>query len=150
MKNFLNEFKTFILRGNVMDMAVGIVIGAAFTAIVNSLVNDVIMPLISCIFGGTNFDKWNFVLRGSGENAVVLNLGLFIAAIINFLIVALIIFLVVKSINKLRDKVSKKEEEAPEAPTTKKCPFCLSDVPIAATKCGFCTSDLPDEEIPAE
>ena len=148
MKNFIAEFKTFILRGNVMDMAVGIVIGAAFTAIVNSLVNDIIMPLISAIFGGTNFDKWNIVLRGSGEDAVTLGLGTFIAAILNFIIVAFIIFLIIRSINKLREKNAEPEEEA--APETKKCPFCLSEVPIAAVKCSFCTSDLPDEAIPDE
>ncbi len=87
MKAFLEEFKKFITRGNVMDMAVGIIIGGAFTAIVNSLVDNIIMPLISAIFGGTNFDSWNVTLRGSGENAVVLGLGTFLAAVVNFLLI---------------------------------------------------------------
>ena len=147
MKKFLDEFKTFILRGNVMDMAVGIVIGSAFTAIVTSLVNDIIMPVISAIFGGISFEQWNIAL-GSGEEPPMLNMGTFVAAIINFILIALVIFAIVKSINKLREKSAKEEEEA--APETKKCPFCLNDVPVAATRCGFCTSELPVEEIPEE
>ncbi|MEE1113831.1 MAG: large conductance mechanosensitive channel protein MscL [Eubacterium sp.] len=140
MKNFIKEFKEFISRGNVMDMAVGIIIGGAFTAIVTSLVNDVIMPLISAIFGGTNFDKWNVTLRGSGEDAVVLGLGNFLSAVINFLLIAIVIFCVIKAINKMHDKVAKKPEE--EAPKTKICPFCKSEIPVDATRCPHCTSEL--------
>ena len=136
MKGFFEEFKKFIARGNVMDMAVGMVIGAAFTTIVNSLVNDIIMPLISVITGGINFESWNVVL-GSGEEAPVLSFGTFIAAILNFIIVAFVIFLVVKAFNKMREK-----DEPEAAPTTKICPHCCSDIPIKATKCPNCTSDL--------
>ena len=135
MKNFMNEFKKFICRGNVMDMAVGIIIGGAFTAIVNSLVNDIINPLLG-LFGGMNFDQlaWNI----SGD--VVLTYGNFITAIINFLIMALVIFCLIRTINKISDKYGKKEE--PAAPTTKKCPYCKTDIAIDATRCPHCTSQL--------
>lgn len=135
MKNFMNEFKKFICRGNVMDMAVGIIIGGAFTAIVNSLVNDIINPLLG-VFGGMNFDQleWNI----TGE--VVLAYGKFITAIINFLIMALVIFFLVRTINKISEKYEKKEE--PKAPTTKKCPYCKTDIAIDATRCPHCTSQL--------
>lgn len=142
MKKLINEFKAFISRGSVIDLAVGMVIGAAFTAIVTSLVNDIIMPLISIITGGISFEQWNIVL-GAGEEAPVLALGTFIAAVINFIIVAFVIFMVVKAINKFHEKI-KKEEDAAE-PTTKECPYCLSQIPIKATKCAHCTSDLPEE-----
>ena len=142
MKKLINEFKAFISRGSVIDLAVGMVIGAAFTAIVTSLVNDIIMPLISIITGGISFEQWNVVL-GSGEEAPVLAFGTFIAAIINFIIVAFVIFLVVKAINKFHEKT--KKEEAAAEPTTKECPYCLSQIPIKATKCAHCTSDLPEE-----
>ena len=135
MKNFMNEFKKFVCRGNVMDMAVGIIIGGAFTAIVNSLVNDIINPLLG-VFGGMNFDQleWNI----TGE--VVLAYGKFITAIINFLIMALVIFFLVRTINKISEKYEKKEE--PKAPTTKKCPYCKTDIAIDATRCPHCTSQL--------
>ena len=134
MKNFMNEFKKFICRGNVMDMAVGVIIGGAFTAIVTSLVNDVINPLLG-IFGGMNFDQlvWNV-------NGAEIAYGKFITAVINFLIMALIIFLIVRTMNKISDKYSKKEE--PAAPTTKKCPYCKSDIALDATRCPHCTSQL--------
>ena len=134
MKNFMNEFKKFICRGNVMDMAVGVIIGGAFTAIVTSLVNDVINPLLG-IFGGMNFDQlvWNV-------NGAEIAYGKFITAVINFLIMALIIFFIVRTMNKLSDKYSKKEE--PAAPTTKKCPYCKSDIALDATRCPHCTSQL--------
>ena len=141
MKNFIAEFKKFIMRGNVMDMAVGIIIGGAFTAIVTSLVNDIIMPIISAIFGGLSFEAWNIAL-GSGEEPPMLNLGTFVAAIINFLLIALVIFLVIKAINKMREK----PEEEPAAPTTKKCPLCLSEIPIEAKRCACCTADLTEFE----
>ena len=134
MKNFMNEFKKFICRGNVMDMAVGVIIGGAFTAIVTSLVNDVINPLLG-IFGGMNFDQlvWNV-------NGAEIAYGKFITAVINFLIMALIIFVIVRTMNKLSDKYNKKEE--PAAPTTKKCPYCKSDIALDATRCPHCTSQL--------
>ena len=135
------EFKEFISKGSVFDMAVGIIIGGAFTTIVNSLVNDVVMPCLTCVTGGTDFSGLNFTLKGEGENAVVLNLGNFIGAIINFLLIALVIFLLVKGINKLRD-LKKAPEEAPAAPTTKKCPYCFEEIPIEATRCPHCTSEL--------
>ena len=140
MKAFWKEFKTFISRGSVMDMAVGIIIGGAFTAIVNSLVNDLVMPLLSLLTGGFDFTKLSVVL-GSGEGAATLNYGLFISAVINFLLIAFVIFCIIKSINKMKDKIQKKEEEAP---TIKVCPFCKSEIDIAATRCPHCTSQLDE------
>lgn len=144
MKSFFEEFKKFISRGNVMDMAVGIIVGGAFTAIVNALVDNIIMPLISAIFGGTNFDAWNVTLRGTGDNAVVLGLGTFLAAVVNFLLIALVLFCVLKALNKaseMRDKVLHREKEE-EAPKTKICPYCKSEIAIDATRCPHCTSVL--------
>ena len=138
MKNFWTEFKAFISKGSVMDMAVGIIIGGGFTAIVNSLVNDLVMPLLSLLTGGYDFTKLSVVL-GSGDNAATLNYGLFISAVINFLLIAFVIFCLIKALNKMKDKVAKKEEETP---TTKKCPFCKSEIDIEATRCPHCTSEL--------
>jgi len=134
MKKFMEEFKKFICRGNVMDMAVGVIIGGAFTAIVTSLVNDIINPLLG-IFGGMNFDQlvWNI-------NGAAIAYGKFITAVINFLIMALIIFGIIRTMNKMSDKFGKKEE--PKAPTTKKCPYCKTDIAIDATRCPHCTSQL--------
>ena len=115
-KGFFAEFKKFIMRGNVMDMAVGIVIGGAFTAIVNSLVNDIVMPVLGVIIGGVDFSSLGVAL-GSEEN--ILAYGNFIQAIINFLAIALVVFCVVKAINKAREKAEKKKEEAPPAPPAK-------------------------------
>ena len=140
MKEFWKEFKTFISRGSVMDMAVGIIIGGAFTAIVNSLVNDLVMPLLSILTGGFDFTKLSVVL-GSGEGAATLNYGLFISAVINFLLIAFVIFCLIKSINKMKDKIAKKEEESP---TVKVCPFCKSEISIDATRCPHCTSQLDE------
>ena len=137
MKAFMDEFKKFIARGNVMDMAVGIIIGGAFTAIVTSLVNDILMPVLSLITGGFDFSALCIVL-GEGENAATLNYGAFIAAIINFLLISLVIFMLIKSINKL--SVKKDKEEAPA--TTKECPFCKEQVAIEAVRCPHCTSEL--------
>ena len=134
MKAFMKEFKEFISKGNVMDMAVGIIIGGAFTAIVTSLVDDVIMPIISLLTGGFDFSALCIVL-GEGEGAATLNYGAFIAAIINFLIIAVVIFCLIKSINKFK----KKQEEAP---TTKDCPFCFEKINIKATKCPHCGSEI--------
>lgn len=141
MKNFWAEFKKFISKGSVMDMAVGIIIGGGFTAIVNSLVNDLVMPILSLLTGGYDFTKLSVVL-GSGDNAATLNYGLFISAVINFLLIAFVIFCLIKSINKMKDKLAKKEEESP---TTKKCPFCKSEIDIDATRCPHCTSQLEND-----
>ena len=141
MKSFMKEFKEFISRGNVIDMAVGVIIGGAFTAIVTALVNDILMPLISLLTGGFDFSKLNITL-GVGENAATLNYGAFITAVINFLIVAFVIFSVIKTMNKLKPK--KKEE--PKVETTRVCPYCKETVSIEATKCCHCTSDLPPVE----
>ena len=135
MKSFFEEFKKFIMRGNVMDMAVGIIIGGAFTAIVTSLVEDIISPILG-MFGSANLADASVTLK----EGVTLNYGSFISAIINFLLIALVIFCMVKAINKAQDKV--KKPEAPAAPTTKMCPYCKSEIAIDATKCPHCTSDL--------
>lgn len=139
MKKFIEEFKKFITRGNVLDMAVGIIIGGAFTAIVTSLVDDIISPIIGLI-GGANFDTLSVTFGG-----VTLAYGKFITAIINFLLVALVLFCIIKIVNTAADKakkLGKHEEEKPEAPTTKKCPYCLSEIPLEATRCPHCTSQL--------
>ena len=150
----LKEFKKFALRGNVVDMAVGIIIGVAFGAIIKSLVADVIMPPIGLLLGNTDFSNMFLVLKQGATagpyasldaakeaGAVVMSYGVFINTIINFLIVAFAIFFVIRSMNKLK----KKEEEKPAAPTTKECPHCLSTIPIKAHRCAFCTADLPAE-----
>lgn len=139
MKKFMEEFKAFISRGNVMDMAVGIIIGGAFTSIVSSLVEDIINPILG-IFGGMNFDKLSITLLGEAT----LNYGKFITAVINFLIMALIVFVIMKTMNGIGEKLKKKEEEAPAEPTTKKCPFCKSEIAIDATRCPHCTSVLEE------
>ncbi len=136
---FFSEFKKFIMRGNVMDMAVGVIVGGAFTSIVTSLNQDILTPILG-IFGGTDFSNL-MVKLGSGENAPVLMYGNFITAVINFLITALVIFCIIRTINTIGDKMKKKNEEA-AVPTTKKCPFCKSDIAIDATRCPHCTSQL--------
>ncbi|MBR5579538.1 MAG: large conductance mechanosensitive channel protein MscL [Lachnospiraceae bacterium] len=133
MKKFTEEFKKFITRGNVMDMAVGVIIGGAFTAIVNSLVNDIMMPVLSLITGGIDFTHMCIIL-GKGEEAATLNYGTFLAAVINFLLIALVIFIMIKFINKLTPK----KEKAPE--TTKTCPYCREKIDLKATRCPHCTS----------
>lgn len=137
MKKTLNEFKTFISRGNVMDMAVGVIIGGAFTAIVTSLVNDLLNPLLGIITGGVDFSTLSIKV-GTGENPVIFAYGSFISAIINFLLIAFVLFIIIKGINKLHKK---KDEEA-VSPATKICPFCKSEILIEATRCPHCTSDL--------
>lgn len=138
MKGFVKEFKDFISRGNVMDMAVGVIIGGAFTAIVNSLVADIINPLLSLLTGGFDFTELKVIL-GEGEEPATLNYGSFISAIINFLLIALVIFIFIKSVNKL----NKKKEEEP-ASDTKECPYCHEKISIKATKCPHCTSDIAE------
>lgn len=142
-KGFMAEFKKFILRGNVMDMAVGVIVGGAFTSIVTSLNADILTPILG-LFGGTDF-SYLTVKLGSGENAPVLNYGNFITAVINFLITALVIFLLIKMINGISTRLSRKEEEKPAAPATKKCPFCKSEIAIDATRCPHCTSQLEEQ-----
>lgn len=137
MKKFMEEFKAFIARGNVMDMAVGIIIGGAFTSIVTSLVEDIINPLLG-LFGGMNFDRLHVKLLGE----VTLNYGKFITAVVNFLIMAFIVFWLMKLVNGMGGRLSKKEEEEEAEPTTKKCPFCKSEIAIDATRCPHCTSEL--------
>lgn len=136
---FVAEFKKFIMRGNVLDMAVGVIVGGAFTAIVTSLNQDILTPLLG-VFGGTDFSHLTVTL-GSGETAPVLCYGNFITAVINFVITALVIFCLIKLINTVSNKLSHKEEK-PAAPTTKKCPFCKSEIAIDATRCPHCTSQL--------
>ena len=136
-KGFISEFKKFIMRGNVMDMAVGVIVGGAFTAIVTSLNQDILTPILG-IFGGIDFSNLKVKL-GTGESAPILCYGNFITAVINFLITALVIFCIVKLINKINDKFSKHEKAVS---TTKKCPYCLSEINIKAVKCPHCTSDL--------
>ncbi len=152
-KGLVGEFKEFIMRGNVLDMAVGVIIGAAFGAIVTSIVDDIIMPLISLLTGGLDFSNWFVALDGNtyatleaakAAGAATLNYGVLITKVINFLIVAFCIFLVVKGFNKASDALKKPAEEA--APTTKECPFCKMEIPIEATRCGHCTSQLPEEK----
>ena len=136
--NLLNEFKAFILRGNIVDLAVGIVIGAAFAGVVNALVKDLITPLIG-IFGNFNFPDLKFAV---GRSQFLL--GDFINALIAFLLIALVIFFfVVKPVNLLMALHKPKQAEAP---TTRECPFCLSTVPLKATRCAFCTAQLPPVE----
>ena len=147
----LEEFKKFAVKGNMVDMAVGIIIGAAFGGIISSLVADVLMPPIGMLLGNVDFANLFMVLRegttvgpyasvaaAKAAGAVTLNYGVFTNTIVNFLIIAIAIFFVVRGINNLK----KKEEAPPAVPTTKECPLCLSTVPIKATRCGHCTSDL--------
>jgi large conductance mechanosensitive channel len=145
----LEEFKKFIMRGNVIDMAVGIIIGAAFGTVVQSLVDDIIMPPIGMLLGGVDFNNL-FITLGPGTyetlaeaqeaGAATINYGLFINSFITFLIVGFAVFLIIRAVNRLQ-----REEEAPPAePTTKKCPECLSEIPIEARRCAFCTSVLEE------
>ena len=138
MKKLLGEFKDFISRGNVMDMAVGVIVGSAFTAIVNSLVGDLLNPILGLITGGTDFSDLKLVL-GAGENAATLNYGAFISAVINFLLIALVIFLITKGINAMHRK---KIEVVQEAPAPRLCPYCKSEIAQDATRCPHCTSQL--------
>ena len=145
------EFREFSVKGNVVDMAVGIIIGAAFGTIITSLVSDIIMPPIGLLLGNVDFSSLFMVLKegkvaapyatladARAAGAVTLNYGVFINTIVSFLIVAFAIFLVVKNVNRMK----KEEQAAPAVPTTKECPFCLSVIPIKAVKCGNCTSEL--------
>jgi len=149
-KGLIKEFKEFIMRGNVMDLAVGVIIGGAFGAIVTALVDNIIQPLINSIgakeIGGVIKLPWVNYENMDAETmqTLVINYGAFISAIINFLIIALVIFIMIKAINKASN-IRKKEEEAEEEPTTKTCPFCKSEIAIDATRCPHCTSEQPEE-----
>jgi large conductance mechanosensitive channel len=147
--SMFKEFKEFAMRGNVVDMAVGIIIGAAFGTIVKSLVSDVIMPPIGLALGNVDFAELFSVIKqgapvgpyatladAQAAGAVTINYGVFINTIISFVIIAFAVFIMIKQINRL-----KREEPAPE-PNTKECPYCFSTIPIKATRCGYCTSDL--------
>ena len=153
LKGFLKEFKEFAVKGNVIDMAVGIIIGGAFSPIVNSLVKDIIMPPIGFVMNNVDFSNLYLSLTPTAEQyatvaeaqeagLVTINYGIFINTLISFLIVSFAVFLLVKAINKL--KMEKKEEvcEAPAEPTTKDCPYCCSTINIKATKCPNCTSEI--------
>ena len=151
----LKEFKKFVMRGNVVDMAVGIIIGAAFGTIVKSLVTDIIMPPIGLLLGNVDFTNLFTVLKegataagpyasladAQAAGAVTINYGLFVNTIISFIIVAFAIFILIRKINALK----KKEEAPPAVPTTKDCPYCLTSIPIKATRCPNCTSKLVTE-----
>lgn len=142
---FISEFKEFAVKGNVIDMAVGIIIGAAFGSIVNSLVKDIIMPPIGMLMGGINFADMFYTLNGKtyatlaeaqAASAPTINYGLFINSIISFIIVALAIFILIRQVNAL------KKQPVPPEPNTKECPYCKESIPKAAIKCSHCTSDL--------
>ena len=141
------DLKAFILRGNVLDLAVGIIIGTAFGKIVTSLVNDLIMPPIGLLLGKVDFSNLFVNLSGKpyeslaaakAAGAVTINYGLFINVVLDFLIVALVVFFLIRGVSKLMPK----PKEAPAAPTTKECPRCMSQIPIKATRCAHCTSDI--------
>lgn len=151
-KNLTKELREFILRGNVLDMAVGIIIGASFGKIVDSLVKDVIMPPIGLILGKVDFSNLYFLIypldgdfkslaEAQAAGAVTINYGAFLNNVISFLVVAIAVFFVIKAINALKTKIGK-EEEAQEEAKTKECPYCCSSVPINAKKCPHCTSDI--------
>ncbi len=150
MKKMMEEFKKFALKGNMIDLAVGVIVGGAFNSIVTSLVNDIFMPILSLFTGKLDFANWFIALDGNKymtiaeaqeAGAATLNYGNFISGVINFIIMAFVVFMLVKGINKLR----KDEPAKPAAPTTKKCPFCKTDIPLEATKCPHCTSTLEQE-----
>ena len=162
MKKFFQEFKEFATRGNVVDLAVGVIIGAAFQKIVTSAVNDLVMPLVGLITGNSNFNDAFLILRlPAGVKAeqvtslatatelgvTTFNYGAFISAVIDFIIMAFVIFLMIKALNKASSLTHHKAEEPaePAEPATKVCPYCLSEIPYHATKCAHCASELKDE-----
>lgn len=142
MKSFIDEFKKFAMRGNVIDMAVGIIIGAAFGKIVDSLVKDIMMPPIGLLLGKVDFSDLKLYLT-HGDNPVTVNYGLFINALISFLIVAFAVFILIKAINKLQERMVKEEAAAAPAETAAKiCPYCCSEISAQACRCPHCTSEL--------
>lgn len=143
-KGFFNEFKKFVLRGNVIDLAVGVIIGGAFQAIVKSLVDDIVMPLVGMVTGNIDFSQrvWKI---GEGEFAATVTWGNFVTAVLNFLIMSFVIFCFIKLINVITEKaLKKKDEPKEEEPTTKKCPYCCTEIDIKAVKCPHCTSDIKE------
>lgn len=138
MKKFLKEFRDFALRGNVMDMAIGVIIGAAFSDIVTSLTDNFINPILSMLTQGARYSLVD--VGGFASN--------FLSSVVNFIIMAFILFCLLRAVNKALSIGKKKEE--PAAPTTKECPYCFSQIPIKATRCAHCTSELPDEAEYAE
>ncbi len=138
--SIIGEFRNFAMRGNVVDMAVGVIIGAAFGKIVTSLVNDILMPPIGVLMGGIDFSDIAFTLKAAaaGTGAVKINVGVFINTILDFIIVAFTIFMLIKQMNRF---MIKKEAE-PEAPLVKECPRCISAISVKATRCPHCTSEL--------
>ena len=154
LKKNLEEFKTFAIKGNVIDMAVGIIIGASFGKVVDSMVKDIIMPPLGWLMGKVDFTNLYFVIPTDGKiktyrsleaaqeaGAVTINYGLFINTIISFVLVAFAVFILIKCINKLKNTAAEKEQVEKEA-TTKTCPHCFSVIDIKATKCPYCTSDI--------
>ena len=148
----LKEFKEFAMRGNVMDMAIGIILGSAFGAIVSAVVDHLLMPVLSLLVGGIDFHNWFIVLDGGSYQTLAqaleagpatLNYGLVLNALIHFIFIAFAIFLMVKAMNKLK-------RPEPEVVDTKSCPYCLSEVPLEATRCPHCTSELTAEPAPAK
>lgn len=154
MKKAFHEFREFALRGNVLDLAVAVIIGAAFSNIVSSLVSDLIMPVLSLLRPGEFSDVYITLRQGvqpgpypslaaaTEAGAVTMNIGLFLDAVIGFILVAIALFMIIKALALSRRPQT---EPAPAPPATKECPFCLSEVPIGATRCAFCTSELPAE-----
>ncbi len=143
----LKEFKEFVMKGNVIDLAVAVIIGAAFGRIITSLVNDIIMPPLGLLLGKVNFTDLFISLNGTkyatladaqAAGAATINYGVFINTIIDFILVALVIFLIIRSINRMK----RAPAPAPVAPTTKECPYCFTQIPIPATRCPNCTSEL--------
>ncbi len=143
--SMLAEFKKFAVKGNMVDMAVGIIIGAAFSGIVKSLVDDIILPPIGLMTGGLDFSDKNYVLKEAigGQEAIVLQWGHFLTLVINFVIVAFAVFLLVRMINRLRQQ----EQEKPVSPTEKNCPFCQTSIPVKATRCKACTSEVAADSL---
>lgn len=153
MKNIMNEFKVFIMRGNVLDLAVGVIIGGAFQKIIASLVSDIIMPIVTLCTGGVDFKNWFISLDGKHyatlemaqkAKASTLNYGAFITQVIDFIIMAFVIFMMVKVMNSLASKVKKNDDDKDETVKNKVCPYCKSEVDAEATRCPHCTSLLED------
>lgn len=161
MKKMISEFKKFAMRGNVIDMAVGIIIGAAFGKIVDSLVKDILMPPLGILLGKIDFTNMFIVLKdGTGAlppyasldaaknaGAITLNIGMFLNNVISFIIVAFAVFLLIKAVNKLQEKMDKDDAaQEVKTPTVKNCPYCCSSIPVAAIRCPNCTSELEDKK----
>ena len=154
MKKFFNEFKEFAVKGNMIDMAVGIIIGGTFTTIVKSLVDNIFMPVISLLIGKIDFYNMFIALDGNSYDTLaaaeevgtaLIKYGQFITDVINFVLLMFIVFVFVREVNILREKQAAKKPAAEEAPTEKECPYCFTKISIKATKCPHCTADLSDK-----